>query len=133
MAVEQHIPANLPASTIGTVKRRTPRPEDKIVLVKDPEGNVHEMTRSNMRDKVRLDGWTVVTDNQRPQANEPAPTAEAALVEEEEVETEEAIGANREPTELDHLRADYIAKAGKQPDMRWGKKKLQEKIALLDD
>ncbi|MBT8411473.1 MAG: hypothetical protein KJP02_06735, partial [Octadecabacter sp.] len=124
MPVENNLlPENLPKSTIGIKRERPMRPEDQPTQVRDPDGKLHTMSRSNARDKVRLDGWQMAVKTERPQP-EAAPVAEV----DKDVEDigEEAVGGNREPTELDHLRAEYIEKAGKQPDMRWGKKALQE-------
>ena len=127
---------HIPPSTIGLPKnaKRPARPEDKIVHVKDPaDGKVYPLAIHAARDKIRLDGWTMVVDNERPKADEPSATAEvpdapAPVDIGEEPETE------KEPTELDLLRDEYTkVSGGKEADKRWGKKVLQEKIAFFSD
>ncbi len=131
MPVNNPLPSNLPVSTIGLPKgnSRPMRAEDTLTKVTDPAtGKVYEMSRSNARDKVRIDGWTMAVDKAPPQP------AEAVAKEEPKVDDDigefDTMEDKKEPTELDLLRKEYEDVSGKEADKRWGKSALQNRIEL---
>lgn len=99
-------------------------------MVKVKKGDeVAEVSIENARDMVRLDGWTFVAESKPVEA-----TPEAEVSSEAEDETpsknENDDGSAQEHTVVDDLRAAYKELTGDEPDQRWGKKSLNEKIAV---
>jgi hypothetical protein len=103
---------------------RGPRTSEGTVKVIDPKtGETYEMSTSNARDKVRLDGWKMAYV-------EPPP---APVEESEDGKTPEVEAAPKRLDALEGLRKEYAQLAGKPADGRWGKKALVTKIQLLKE
>ena len=115
--------AKAPTASIGS--RPVVRKKDLAdmdVTVWSPDGVKHRCPRHQANDLVRHLGWLT----------SPPKGMKGEVVEEEKVEEggdePQADAPAPEPDELDVLRAK-LKDAGVEPDMRWGKKRLQEELA----
>ena len=135
---------NLPASTIGGTPKiagpATRKSAEPMVHVRNPKtGEVAEVSQQNGRDMTRLNGWVYHAASNEVPAADAQGTEELEVVSERNPQDEETTAEQAEVVEqketdpskmnpLDKLRYDYKTLTGEEPDMRWGKKKLDELI-----
>lgn len=116
-----------------TAPMNAKRPEPDMVQVVHPTtGEVLDVTPSNARDMVRLDGWLMHVKNE-PKQDESE--------EEENLDddggSEPKLDEEGKPVfdadELGQLRKEFYELAGHEADGRFGKKALNEAIAKLKE
>jgi hypothetical protein len=114
-----------------------PIAEHAMLKVRNPEtGETLEVSRQNVGDYTRLRNWELCREpaetrsaSQKAEAKEKEEAGSEA--DEEEVLTFKDIDPEK-MNDLEKLRYAYFNESGNEPDLRWGKRRLEEELEKVE-